>query len=99
MQIWGNQWQIIYMYFDEEQVYIYPNEDTGFDKIYSRVFISNLSDKLEHFLCDYKVRSLKPNNAVMLKFEYNLFAEFISYLKVFEENHYDAKFKLMAEKQ
>jgi len=54
---------------------------------------------LDHFLCDYKVRSLKSKNAVILKFEDNLFSEFVSYLRVFEENHYDAKFKLMAEKQ
>ena len=43
-QIWKND-EKIYFYFDQDQMIIYPENRSGFDKIFARIHINNSNPK------------------------------------------------------
>ena len=46
MQIWKGD-EKIFMYFDLDQMIIYPENRSGFDKIFARIHINNTNKQIE----------------------------------------------------
>ena len=74
---------------------IYPAERSGFDKVYARIHISNLT--AAHgggggFFKSFSIKSLKPKNAVLVSPK--SLKGFIEDLKVLVDLGYDAYFRL-----
>lgn len=84
----------INFYFDNENVVIYPGERQGFDKVYGRIHISNVT--AVHgggaFFQSYSIKSLKSKNAIL--WSPKSLKGFIDDLKVLIDLGYDANFRL-----
>ena len=89
-----NYWQdkgynlIVYFYIDEDSMIIYPPQCAGFDRIFARLLITDLSDTLD----DFKIESQQPKNAVV--FTPEKFQDFIDFMKICGNNDFKAKFHL-----
>ena len=94
-QIWKND-DKIYCYFDSDQMIIYPESRSGFDKVFARIHINNANpnkmNEGQNFFASYQIKSQKEKNAILIS-PHNL-ASFIEDLKVLVELGYDAMFKL-----
>ena len=74
---------------------IYPENRTGFDKVFARIHINNANPKMgegQNFFASYQIKSQKEKNAILIS-PHNL-ASFLEDLKVLVELGYDAMFKL-----
>ena len=83
----------INFYFDDNTMVIYPAERSGFDKVFARIHISNLT--AVHggaFFQSYSIKSLKERNAII--WSPKSLREFIDDLKVLVDLGYDAFFRL-----
>lgn len=93
-QIWRND-DKIFLYFDGDQMIIYPENRSGFDKVFARIHINNVNPQRgegQNFFASYQIKSQKEKNAILIS-PHNL-ASFIEDLKVLVELGYDAMFKL-----
>jgi len=74
---------------------IYPENRTGFDKIFARIHINNTNPKAiegQNFFSAYQIKSQKEKCAILIS-PHDL-TGFIQDLKILEELGYDAMFKL-----
>lgn len=58
-QIWRND-DKMYFYFDVEQMIIYPESRSGFDKVFARIHITNSNprpDSSQNFFTYYQIKS------------------------------------------
>jgi len=82
----------VFFYFDSENMVIYPSERGGFDKVYARIHISNLTGSHGCFFKSFTIKSLKKKNAVLVAPK--SLKGFIEDLKVLVDLNYDAAFRL-----
>lgn len=82
------------MYFDEENVVIYPGEKGGFDRVFARIHISNLTSAHGGggFFKSFTIKSFKKKNAVLISPKD--LKGFIEDLKVIIDLDADANFRL-----
>ena len=97
--MYSNIWQHsaedeqIFFYFDAENMVIYPAERGGFDRVFARIHISNLtSSHGGGFFKSFTIKSLKQKNAVLVSPK-NI-RSFIEDLKVLIDLNDDANFRL-----
>ena len=86
----------IFFYFDQDQMIIYPQNKSGFDKIFARIHINNSNprnaDSGQKFFSQYTIKSQKEKSAILVC-PVDL-QSFINDLKVLVDLGYDATFKL-----
>lgn len=93
--VWNNNQEDdqIFFYFDDENMVIYPGEKGGFDRIFARIHISNLTSAHGGgFFKSFTIKSLKRKNAVLVSPK--SLKGFIEDLKVLVDLNYDASFRL-----
>ena len=83
----------IFFYFDNENMVVYPGEKGGFDRIFSRIHINNLTGAHGGgFFKSYTIKSVKNKNAVLLS--PMKVKDFLEDLKVLLDLNADASFRL-----
>lgn len=83
----------IFFYFDNENMVIYPGEKGGFDRVFARIHISNLTNSHgSGFFKSFTIKSLKAKNAVLVSPK--SLKGFIEDLKVLLDLNDDASFRL-----
>mmetsp|Transcript_31677 Transcript_31677/g.48479 ORF Transcript_31677/g.48479 Transcript_31677/m.48479 type:complete len:174 (+) Transcript_31677:76-597(+) len=94
MTLWKQDDKILF-YFDTDQMIVYPQNKSGFDKVFARIHINNTNpkgDTGQKFFSQYTIKSQKEKNAILVC--PSELPSFITDLKVLVDLGYDATFKL-----
>ena len=92
--LWSND-DVIYFYFDTDNVVIYPETVSGIDRVFARIHIRNLTGEQSGpaFFSGYTVKSVKAKSAVLISPK--KLSSFIEDLKVLVDLNDDGTFKLI----